>query len=140
MKRSVWMIEAALLATCLAGTAVAETIADPQTYTGPIEDRKFICMSMGNALQAKGGIEEPYQGKTYYLCCKGCVAQFRNNPEAFRVAEDPVSHALVDKADAQVYAYKGRAYFFESDKTRQTFTKEPARYALGEEEGTKAQR
>lgn len=33
--------------------------------------------------------------------------------------------ALVDKAEARIYAYEGRAYFFSSDETLSAFSKDP---------------
>jgi len=128
MKHALQLLGIAGLVVSLVGTVLAEPIGDPRTYTGPVDNRRLICMSMKNAVQAKEGIEVQYQGKSYYLCCQGCVSQFRNDPEKFRVAEDPVSRSLVDKAEGLVYAYKGSAYFFESEKTRQAFVKEPFRY------------
>lgn len=52
----------------------------------------------------------------------------RGLPEATRSlqpAADPVNGALVDKAEARIYAYEGRAYFFSSDETLSAFSKDP---------------
>jgi YHS domain-containing protein len=81
-----------------------------------------------DSVQPRDGIEYAYNGKTYYLCCMGCVAGFQKHPARYSQATDPVSGALVDKADARIYAHEGRAYFFRSDETLAAFAREPEKF------------
>jgi YHS domain-containing protein len=90
-------------------------------------DRSKVCM-LEDQLQPRAGLEEKYEGKTYFLCCSMCEEKFRSNPERYSKARDPVSGASVDKATAPVVGYKDRAYFFESDNSRATFAQDPERY------------
>ncbi|MBI4597863.1 MAG: YHS domain-containing protein [Candidatus Omnitrophica bacterium] len=69
-----------------------------------------------------------YQGKTYYLCCAGCLKRFGSDPERFSHATDPVSGQPVDKAQALIYGYEGQAYFFANEAHLGAFAKEPAQF------------
>lgn len=90
-------------------------------------DRSKVCM-LEDTVQSHDGLEQTYNGKTYYLCCQGCVAAFRGNPEKYSHATDPVDGSRVDKADAPFYPYGGRAYFFSSQQNLHQFAQQPDRY------------
>ena len=122
---------AALLALvcALGGIAVAGDAEDPASYTGTIEDRSKVCM-IQDAVQARKGLEYAYQGKKYYLCCGGCLAGFSADPERHSHARDPVSGDLVDKAEAPVYALRGRAYFFASPANLDAFARSPEKFVF----------
>lgn len=92
-----------------------------------VTDRKLVCM-LQDSLQTREGLEHIYNGKKYYLCCGGCLAGFEQNPARYSHAVDPVNGKQVDKADAAIYGYKGRAYFFSSQNTLQTFARDPDKY------------
>ena len=122
-------IRAAALA--LVVVAAAATSHAQQTYTGPITDRSKICM-MQDSLQPRQGLEYKHDGKSYWLCCSMCEAKFKESPDAYANAKDPVSGAKVDKATAPaVYAFQGHAFFFESDANMKKFAAAPAQYANG---------
>jgi YHS domain-containing protein len=99
-------------------------------FTGRIQDRSRICMMQDN-LQPKPGLAYDYQGKTYWLCCQMCEKSFSADPERFAHAKDPVNGAVVDKATAPTYAVDDRAFYFSSDKTLETFAKDPTRFLHG---------
>ena len=115
----------ALVLTMLAGLACAGDDSGP--FTGRVEDRSRICM-MQDSMQPKAGLAHDYQGKTYWLCCQMCEQSFNADPDHFAHAKDPVTGDLVDKATAPVYAVNGRAFYFSSEKTLDTFAKNPSRY------------
>lgn len=115
------------LAWAFAGMAVAGEVEDPASYSGRIEDRSKVCM-IQDSVQPKSGLEYAYQGKKYYLCCGGCLAGFSGDPERHSRAKDPVSGALVDKAEAPAYAWQGRAYFFASQTNLEAFARDPDQY------------
>ena len=110
--------------------AVGAAHADGETGTGPVSDRSRICM-MQDSIQPKPGIAHEYGGKTYWLCCEMCVQAFGADPDRYAHATDPVDGARVDKATAPAYAVNGKAYYFSSEKTRDAFAKNPARYLQG---------
>jgi YHS domain-containing protein len=42
------------------------------------------CPVMGTKFKVEeGSIAADYNGKTYYLCCPGCVEPFKNDPEKY---------------------------------------------------------
>jgi YHS domain-containing protein len=41
------------------------------------------CPVLGTTMVKKDMIPYAYKGKTYYLCCADCVAQFKANPDKF---------------------------------------------------------
>jgi len=118
-----------MLLALVAGVSLA---GDPPAgpFTGRVEDRSRICM-MQDSLQPKPGLAHEYQGKTYWLCCQMCEQSFTADPDRFARAKDPVNGAVVDKASAPVYAVDGRAYYFSSEKTLETFAKDPTRFLHG---------
>jgi len=99
-------------------------------FTGPVSDRSRICM-MQDSLQPKPGLAHEYQGKKYWLCCQMCVESFTADPERYARATDPVNGAVVDKATARIFAVHGKAFYFSSKTTLDTFAKNPARYLHG---------
>jgi len=120
-------VGATALAVILA-VAIAKSQANEPTAHGVrVSDRKLVCM-LQDSLQTREGLEYAYNGKKYYLCCAGCRAGFEENPTRYSHASDPVNGEQVDKADAPIYGYKGRAYFFSSQKTLQMFAQDPERY------------
>jgi len=42
-----------------------------------------ICPVMRTRLGEGAGYEVEYKGKTYHLCCMGCVRQFKNDSEKY---------------------------------------------------------
>jgi len=121
-----------LIGMLLALVAATSFAGDPSAgqSTGRIGDRSRICM-MQDSLQPKPGLAHEYQGKTYWLCCQMCEQSFNADPDRFAHAKDPVNGAVVDKASAPVYAVDGRAYYFSSEKTLDTFAKDPTRFLHG---------
>lgn len=94
-------------------------------------DRSKVCMTQ-DQVQARPGIPQTYQGKTYYLCCPMCVSTFAGDPERYAKTHDPVNGQVVDKATAPVVGYRGRAYFFESEASRAAFAADPERYVASQ--------
>jgi len=115
----------ALVLTALAAFARADDDGGP--FTGRVADRSRICM-MQDSMQPKAGLAHDYAGKTYWLCCQMCEQSFNADPDRFAHAKDPVNGAVVDKATAPVYAVNGKAFYFSSEKTLDTFAKNPSRY------------
>ena len=126
------IVLSALLLATLAGTARAGDLpaGSGAPFTGRVDDRSRICM-MQDSLQPKPGLAHEYAGKTYWLCCQMCVQSFQSDPEHFAHAKDPVNGKTVDKATAPAYAVNGKAFFFSSEETLQTFAKNPARWLQG---------
>jgi YHS domain-containing protein len=57
-----------------------------------------------------------------------CEAKFRESPDTYAHSTDPVSGKRVDKASAPIYAYRGKAFFFENQGSLEQFAKAPERY------------
>jgi YHS domain-containing protein len=92
-----------------------------------LADRTRVCM-LQDTVQAQAGLAYEHQGKTYYLCCGGCLAAFKAGAAQYSTAVDPVTRATVDKATAPIYAYRGHAYFFASEEALARFAQEPQRH------------
>ena len=46
--------------------------------------KKEICPVSGKPIGSMGkGVEHVYAGKTYKLCCEGCLRPFKDNPEKY---------------------------------------------------------
>lgn len=126
MTRTRFLAAAVALAAVLLATAAQ--VSAQGAYTGPVEDRSKICM-MQDSVQPREGLEYKHEGKSYWLCCSMCEAKFKESPDTYANAVDPVSGKKVDKATAPIYAYQGRAFFFESDVNLKKFAATPAQYA-----------
>lgn len=112
-----------VFAVGLAGEALrAEPMPEVKRYTGEVKDRSLICMT-NDTVQKQAGLPQVYQGKTYYLCCEGCRQGFKADPDKFSHAHDPISNERVDKAEALVYGFQGKAYFFANRKNLEVFSK-----------------
>ena len=119
------MLKRAMLLTVMIFTFAG--VARAGGYTGQVNNRKQVCM-LQDGVKAQEGLETEYHGKKYYLCCGGCLAGFKTDPARYSHASDPVNGKLVDKADAPIYAYQGRAFFFSSTKTQAEFAAHPQKY------------
>ena len=126
-KRTASQLAMAAVLFAITVAAAADLQPDARGYTGPLEDRERVCM-LQDTVQPKDGLEHEYDGKNYYLCCRGCLAGFQGDPDRYSHANDPVSDERVDKATAPIFAYDGRAYFFASESNRSAFAKDPERY------------
>ncbi len=109
--------------------ACAQPVA---SCTLPAIEVKQVC-AVENVIQAREGIPCEHDGKTYWMCCPRCVEAFKENPDAYRLATDPVSGERVDKATSLVQPYAGRIFFFASEATRTAFLKEPERRGVSSE-------
>ena len=56
----------------------------------PVEVVNKHCPVSGREIGVMGpGVKETYNGKTYHLCCGGCVRTFESDPEKYsKIAED----------------------------------------------------
>lgn len=127
MRKLTAMVVAAVALSVALAAAVAIADEIGPNYSGKLDDHKRVCM-IQDTVQTKDGLEYSYNGKNYYLCCRGCLAGFQKNPAKYSHATDPVNGKSVDKAEAPIYAHKGHAYFFSSRDTLATFAKDPEKY------------
>ncbi len=96
-------------------------------FTGQIHEPGHVCMVKRTThVHTKFTID--HEGKKYSFCCTPCLDRFKAEPDKLRMAIDPVSGKPVDKADALIYAYKGRAVFLESKKSLKKYSKNPDQY------------
>ena len=110
-----------VLVFCLAGLVLAFAAS------GNVDKRDTVC-AVQDTVGDKAGVPHTYNGKTYYLCCEMCRSSIKNEPEKYTIAADPVSGKKVDKAEAMIYNLEGKAYYFENDANRKTFSDNPAKY------------
>ena len=94
---------------------------------GIIEKRDHVCM-MQDSVMEKPGVPVQYEGRTYYGCCPMCSGKITSQPEKYTKAKDPVTQVTVDKATALLYGYNGRAYYFDSEASRATFSENPGKF------------
>lgn len=81
-----------------------------------------VCM-VNNKFMAKDQIPVPINGKTYYGCCPGCVANLKDDT-TYRFALDPQTRERVDKADAVIIAKPGtkeEVLYFKSEVNAKKF-------------------
>jgi len=64
-----------------------------------------VCM-VNNKYMDKDQIPVPINGKTYYGCCPGCVANLKEDT-TYRFATDPETGERVDKASAVIIVKPG---------------------------------
>lgn len=127
-QRSQFLCGAAALGITLAfGVTPAARAQPTASCTIPSIEVKQVC-AVENVLQAREGIPCEHDGKTYWVCCPRCVEAFKQNPDAYRLATDPVSGQSIDKATALVQPYAGHVFFFASEATRTAFNKQPERW------------
>lgn len=125
------IIVATIFLIALAGVGRAgDTAGADASFTGRVADKSRVCM-MQDSMQPKAGVPQERDGKRYWFCCPMCLQSFAADPERYARARDPVSGAVVDKADAPAYAFHGKVYFFGSEETLKRFSKNPARYLNG---------
>lgn len=105
------------------GTVASLENVSSETATSVSEvDSKYVCM-VTNKLFPNTQIPVEVADKTYYGCCEMCKAQLAENPSK-RVATDPVSGNIVDKADAVIgAAQNGSVYYFENKANLDSFSK-----------------
>lgn len=104
----------ALAVAILAAVAVMRAV--PAT-AGALEkvpaDR--VCM-VNDTRFPTAQIPVPVDGKTYFGCCEMCKGRLANDASV-RTATDPVSGAVVDKADAVIGMLSdGRVHYFENER------------------------
>ncbi len=81
---------------------------------------KYICM-VNNKRFDRVQIPTEVDGKTYYGCCPMCKGKLEKI-QSLRVAIDPVSGNVVDKATALIgSAPDGTAYYFENEENMKKF-------------------
>lgn len=70
-------------------------------------------------------IAVPFNDKMYYGCCEGCVKTLKEDPTS-RLAYDPLSRELVDKAIAFIIGKPGSredVLYFQSEANARTYFK-----------------
>ncbi|QFG53439.1 hypothetical protein [Chryseobacterium sp.] len=67
---------------------------------GDIVPNDQVCM-VNNAYMGKRQLEVQHEGKTYYGCCENCQVRIPQE-ESARMAYDPVSNKMIDKATAVI--------------------------------------
>lgn len=109
------------LLTIKLGNSQAETDVAGQT---PLQS-SYVCM-VNNKYFGKEQIPVPYEGKTYYGCCKGCVGNLQNN-RSVRYSVDPGTGKEVDKATAYIVMQpgdSGEVFYFESEASYKKYKEE----------------
>lgn len=85
----------------------------PARWLTPVTDASQVCM-VNNIFLGKTQLPVPVDGKMYWGCCEGCKTRLGSDP-ASRVANDPVTGEVVDKATAVMgYDHTGAVLYFAS--------------------------
>lgn len=113
------------------------------SQAGELPKDPVICVVCGDyAFERKDAVAATYEGEKITLCNLKELDWIRANPSKYVWAQDPVSGARVNKihthftADRMVSVKKKdgtveqwpRRFFFESEKTRSAFLKEPSHW------------
>jgi YHS domain-containing protein len=64
-----------------AKTTKVEKSKNTKVSDSKSKDKKYWCAVMD--MQGKKEINYKYKGKTYYFCCKDCLAKFKADPEKY---------------------------------------------------------
>jgi YHS domain-containing protein len=99
----------------------------PETYLkAPVE-----CPVRGLKGKANKANRLVVNDQLVYFCCAGCANAFKNEPNSFLdKVTDPVSGKEFNlTADSPRGEHKGTLYYFESPESKETFEKEPGKYA-----------
>lgn len=93
-------IYAAVLATALALGTYSCRRPEPAVESTPSEGREKTALRPQVSCPVMGGrvdktLYVDYEGKRVYLCCQGCVAAFKANPEKYLAV-------LADKGEAPI--------------------------------------
>jgi YHS domain-containing protein len=96
---------------------------------GAVLDRSRVCM-MQDSVMEKPGIPILKDGNTYFGCCAMCSQSIAQDPDKYTKAKDPVTQVVVDKADAIIHAFNGKAFYFASEENRKVFEKDPTKYVM----------
>ena len=64
-------------------TTPTATSTTPAAGTVTIGADEASCPVLGTVMKKANMIPVQHNGKTYYLCCRGCVGQFKANPEKY---------------------------------------------------------
>ena len=103
---------------------------------GKPEDGKVkdpVCGMEIEKSKAKATYE--YEGKTYYFCREKCKEEFAKNPAKYVSADEntvkcPVSGETFKKSeDTESLEYEGKTYYFCCAGCKETFLKDPEKYA-----------
>ncbi len=81
-----------------------------------------VCM-VNNKYMDKDQIPVPINGKTYYGCCPGCVANLKSDT-TYRFATDPETGERVDKSEAVIIIKpdtKDEALYFRSEANAKNY-------------------
>ncbi len=103
-----------LVSTLVVGGAVAGYYGQSASALTrvPVE---HVCM-VNNKYFADPQIPVAVGAKTYFGCCEMCKGRLANDASV-RTATDPVSGAVVDKADAVIGMLSdGRVHYFENER------------------------
>lgn len=94
-----------------------------------------ICPVMGGEVKDHETAPQfEYGGKTYYFCCAGCIAKFKEDPEKYIAFLDekvtcPVSGEEITVGEAAgVHEHDGKTYYFCCPNCKETFLTDPAKY------------
>ena len=110
MRKTAFVLLALCLSLSLSAFAAGDVPNGPLTKVDP----KTVCM-VNEMAMGKEQIPVEVDGKTYYGCCEMCKNTLATNDEK-RVAKDPISGKVVDKATAVIAANEeGRVFYFEND-------------------------
>ncbi len=112
---------AVFLVSCTNSKAETTQITNAQFKTGDIVPHDQVCM-VNNAYMGKKQLEVQHEGKTYYGCCENCQLRIPEEENA-RMAYDPISKKLIDKATAiiAISDKNDNVVYFENKTNYETF-------------------
>lgn len=82
--------------------------------------KEYVCMTQDSVFQRKLS-PVVVNGKTYFGCCQGCVKAMKENPKKYCYSRDPVTDEIVDKAEAFIMNFRGKALYFKGEENAKKF-------------------
>jgi len=101
MKLPALILGAAIVLTGMPQAAQAQAPVEEQAVK-PVQVGNKICPVSGEKIAADSGmapVTYEYQGKSYNLCCQGCISLFQADPEKYSAIAD--LEVMKDKEQAQ---------------------------------------
>ncbi|MFC2157809.1 YHS domain-containing protein [Acidobacteriota bacterium] len=109
-----------------------------QAHGEETNGKNTICPVMGNPIKDyEKAPKVEYNGKTYYFCCAGCDAKFKEDPEKYiaflnETVKCAVSGEEIKKGQAAGVAKKdGKTYYFCCANCEAKFKEDPEKYIKG---------
>jgi len=94
----------------------------------------LTCPVSGEAIGEGSGVNFDYYGKTYTMCCEGCVAKFKKEPIKY-IKDEMTCPVMGEPVDKDVFVmHEGTKYYLCCKSCNKKFENDPEKYKKGYQE------